>query len=182
MNSSSPLERAMCCSLPAAPWRARLSTSSSATAGPPLMSSACPPNGTTPRSSSFPRCAKNPCAARPIQVHFCPLRRLRHRRPARQMLEEEGVERIDGPHCYAFFSGNPEFAAIADDEFTAFYLTDYLARHFDKLIWAGLGLNRHRNCSRPISETIRRSSTWPRRAMNNCGKRQAGRGAAGARL
>ena len=59
------------------------------------------------------------------------------------MLEEEGVERIDGPHCYAFFSGNPEFAAKADDEFTAFYLTDYLARHFDKLIWAGLGLDRH---------------------------------------
>jgi hypothetical protein len=60
-----------------------------------------------------------------------------------KMLEEEGVERIDGPHCYAFYSGNPEFAAKADDEFTAFYLTDYLARHFDKLIWAGLGLNRH---------------------------------------
>jgi hypothetical protein len=60
-----------------------------------------------------------------------------------KMLEEEGVERIDGPHCYAFFSGNPGFAAKADDEFTAFYLTDYLARHFDKLIWAGLGLNRH---------------------------------------
>jgi hypothetical protein len=60
-----------------------------------------------------------------------------------KMLEEEGVERIDGPHCYAFFSGNPEFAAKADNEFTAFYLTDYLARHFDKLIWAGLGLDRH---------------------------------------
>jgi hypothetical protein len=60
-----------------------------------------------------------------------------------KMLKEEEVERIDGPHCYAFFSGNPEFAGRADDEFTAFYLTDYLARHFDKLIWAGLGLNRH---------------------------------------
>ena len=60
-----------------------------------------------------------------------------------KLLEEEGVERIDGPHCYAFFSGNQEFAARADTEFTAFYLTDYLARHFDKLIWAGLGLDRH---------------------------------------
>jgi Protein of unknown function (DUF1638) len=57
-----------------------------------------------------------------------------------KMLDEEGVERIGGPHCYAFFSGNPEFAKIAGDEITAFYLTDYLARHFDKLIWAGLGL------------------------------------------
>ena len=60
-----------------------------------------------------------------------------------RLLAEEGVERIEGPHCYAFFSGNEDFAARADDEFTAFYLTDYLARHFDKLIWAGLGLDRH---------------------------------------
>jgi Protein of unknown function (DUF1638) len=59
------------------------------------------------------------------------------------MLAEEGVERIDGPHCYAFFSGNARFEARSETEFDAFYLTDYLARHFDKLIWAGLGLNRH---------------------------------------
>ena len=60
-----------------------------------------------------------------------------------RMLEEEGVERIDGPHCYAFFSGNEAFAAKADEDVTAFFLTDYLAKHFDKLIWAGLGLDRH---------------------------------------
>lgn len=60
-----------------------------------------------------------------------------------KMLVAEGVERIDGPHCYAFFSGNAAFAAKAADEIAAFYLTDYLARHFDKLIWQGLGLERH---------------------------------------
>jgi Protein of unknown function (DUF1638) len=59
------------------------------------------------------------------------------------MLAEEGVERIDGPHCYAFYSGNDAFAKTSENEFTAFYLTDYLARHFDKLIWEGLGLDRH---------------------------------------
>ena len=59
------------------------------------------------------------------------------------MLAEEGVERIEGPHCYAFYSGNDAFAKTAENEFTAFYLTDYLARHFDKLIWEGLGLDRH---------------------------------------
>jgi hypothetical protein len=59
------------------------------------------------------------------------------------MLAEEGVERIAGPHCYAFYSGSAAFAARAEEEFDAFYLTDYLARHFDKLIWAGLGLDRH---------------------------------------
>lgn len=59
------------------------------------------------------------------------------------MLAEEGVERIPGPHCYAFYSGNAVFAARADEDTTAFFLTDYLARHFDKLVWAGLGLDRH---------------------------------------
>jgi hypothetical protein len=60
-----------------------------------------------------------------------------------RMLEEEGVGRIDGPHCYAFYSGNENFARTSDDDVTAFFLTDYLARHFDKLIWEGLGLKDH---------------------------------------
>ncbi len=108
------------------------------------MCSACRRNGTTPRNSLFPPCAKKSVPARDkyksifVLYGDCGTGGLLDK-----MLEEEGVERIDGPHCYAFFSGNPEFAAKADDEFTAFYLTDYLARHFDKLIWAGLGLNRH---------------------------------------
>lgn len=59
------------------------------------------------------------------------------------MLAAEGVERIEGPHCYAFFSGNAAFARHADGDVTAFFLTDYLARHFDRLVWAGLGLDRH---------------------------------------
>lgn len=60
-----------------------------------------------------------------------------------RLLQQEGIERIDGPHCYAFFSGNEEFARHADGDVTAFFLTDYLARHFDRLIWRGLGLDRH---------------------------------------
>ena len=59
------------------------------------------------------------------------------------MLVEEGVERISGPHCYAFYTGNTLFEAKAEADMTSFYLTDYLARHFDKLIWQGLGLDKH---------------------------------------
>jgi len=59
------------------------------------------------------------------------------------LLAEEGVERIDGPHCYAFFSGNAEFKTHGEKDVTSFFLTDYLARHFDKLVWAGLGLDAH---------------------------------------
>lgn len=57
---------------------------------------------------------------------------------------QEGVERIDGPHCYSFFDGNEAFAERADaGEITAFYLTDFLARQFNTLIWKGMGLDRH---------------------------------------
>jgi len=57
---------------------------------------------------------------------------------------EEGVERIAGPHCYSFFDGNAAFAERAEaGEITAFYLTDFLARQFDTLIWKGMGLDRH---------------------------------------
>ncbi|MCY4049310.1 MAG: DUF1638 domain-containing protein [Hyphomicrobiales bacterium] len=59
------------------------------------------------------------------------------------VLAEEGVERIEGPHCYSFFSGNEAFAANADEDVTSFFLTDFLARHFDKLIWEGLKLHKH---------------------------------------
>lgn len=57
--------------------------------------------------------------------------------------EELGVEMIKGPHCYSFFEGNQTFADRGDDETTAFYLTDFLARQFDAFVWKPLGLDRH---------------------------------------
>ena len=60
-----------------------------------------------------------------------------------RVLEEEGVERIEGPHCYAFFSGLEAFDAMAEQELGTFYLTDYLVRHFERLIIQGLGIDRH---------------------------------------
>lgn len=56
---------------------------------------------------------------------------------------EEGVERIPGPHCYAFYSGNKAFEAASDDDMTSFYLTDFLVRQFDTLVIKTLGLDRH---------------------------------------
>jgi hypothetical protein len=60
-----------------------------------------------------------------------------------RVIEEEGAERIDGPHCYAFYSGVTDFNRQADDDPTCFYLTDYLVRHFDRLIIQGMGIDRH---------------------------------------
>ncbi|MDZ4310649.1 MAG: DUF1638 domain-containing protein [Cypionkella sp.] len=53
-----------------------------------------------------------------------------------------GVEMIEGPHCYSFFEGNAVFAAHPD-EFTAFYLTDFLVRQFDAFVWRPMGLDKH---------------------------------------
>ncbi|MEO1676954.1 MAG: DUF1638 domain-containing protein [Pseudomonadota bacterium] len=54
-----------------------------------------------------------------------------------------GVEMIEGPHCYSFFTGAAAYSARADEEITAFYLTDFLARQFDAFVWRPLGLDRH---------------------------------------
>ncbi len=56
---------------------------------------------------------------------------------------ELGVEMVEGPHCYSFFEGNAAFAARAEDEITAFYLTDFLVRQFDAFVWRPMGLDRH---------------------------------------
>ncbi|WP_135450203.1 DUF1638 domain-containing protein [Tabrizicola caldifontis] len=54
-----------------------------------------------------------------------------------------GVGMVEGPHCYAFFEGNAAFAARAETEFDAFYLTDFLVRQFDAFVWKPMGLDRH---------------------------------------
>lgn len=55
----------------------------------------------------------------------------------------ENVERIAGPHCFSFFAGNDDFARRWDDDFTSFFLTDFLARQFDAFVVGPLGLDRH---------------------------------------
>ena len=58
------------------------------------------------------------------------------------VLAEERVERIAGPHCYAFFAGEAAFDAMMDEAPGTFFLTDFLARHFQRLVIEGLGLDR----------------------------------------
>ena len=60
-----------------------------------------------------------------------------------RVLEEEGVARIPGAHCYQFYAGTPLFESLAEAEPGTFYLTDFLTRHFDRVIWKGLGMDRH---------------------------------------
>jgi hypothetical protein len=58
------------------------------------------------------------------------------------VLAEEGVERIEGAHCYAFYGGLEQFDHWMEEEPGTFFLTDYLVRHFERLVWKGLGLDR----------------------------------------
>jgi hypothetical protein len=59
------------------------------------------------------------------------------------VLEEAGVERIPGAHCYEFLAGARTFDELCEAEPGTFYLTDFLLRHFDRLVIRGLGLDKH---------------------------------------
>jgi hypothetical protein len=59
------------------------------------------------------------------------------------MLATENVERLPGAHCYEAFATAGVFAQLTDAEPGTFYLTDFLLRHFERLVTRGLGLDRH---------------------------------------
>ena len=56
---------------------------------------------------------------------------------------DRSITRLPGAHCYEFFAGAERFARLHDAEPGTFYLTDFLARHFDRLVWQALGLDEH---------------------------------------
>jgi len=59
------------------------------------------------------------------------------------VLKAEGIERLPGAHCYQFFATSAAFESLCDEEPGTFYLTDFLVRHFDRLVIAGLGIDVH---------------------------------------
>lgn len=73
-----------------------------------------------------------------------------------RVCEQEGVERLPGAHCYELFAGRDTFAALHDEEPGTFYLTDYLAKHFDRLVIQGLGIDRHPELARAYFGNYRR--------------------------
>lgn len=60
-----------------------------------------------------------------------------------KICSEEGITRLSGPHCYAFFTGTEKFVAECETEFTAFYLTDLITRQFEAFVIEPLKLDRH---------------------------------------
>jgi hypothetical protein len=60
-----------------------------------------------------------------------------------KVLEKHGVERMPGPHCFAFYQGMDAFAKIGEDDMMSFYMTDFLCRQFEAFFIKPLGLDRH---------------------------------------
>ncbi len=60
-----------------------------------------------------------------------------------RVLAEFDIERLPGAHCYEFFAGETAFAELGEAEPGTYYLTDFLTRHFDRLVKKGLGLDKH---------------------------------------
>jgi hypothetical protein len=49
----------------------------------------------------------------------------------------DDLPRLAGPDCYGIFGG------FEQHETGVYYLTDFLVRSFDRVVWRGLGLDRH---------------------------------------
>jgi len=47
----------------------------------------------------------------------------------------DGYRRLEGAHCYEVYG--------AEHEPATYFLTDFLVRSFDRVVWRGLGLDRH---------------------------------------
>jgi hypothetical protein len=73
-----------------------------------------------------------------------------------RVLAAEGVERLPGAHCYEFFATSAEFMAMHDAEPGTFYLTDFLVRHYERLVEVGLGMDRHPELAREYFRHYRR--------------------------
>ena len=58
-------------------------------------------------------------------------------------LKAEKVDRIPGPHCYEMFMGPSVSGAEMERELGTFFLTDYMVRHFERIVMQGMGLRKH---------------------------------------
>lgn len=60
-----------------------------------------------------------------------------------KVLARHDVERVAGPHCFAFYQTNAIFDVVGEGDMTSFYMTDFLCRQFDAFFLKPLGLDRH---------------------------------------
>jgi hypothetical protein len=60
-----------------------------------------------------------------------------------KVLERHEASRLPHAHCYEFYATTPRFNTITDAEIGSYFVTDFLVRHFDRIVWEGCGLDTH---------------------------------------
>jgi hypothetical protein len=89
-----------------------------------------------------------------------------------EVCTRRAVVRLPGDHCYDVYAGRDEIARLTDAEPGTYFLTDFLAAGFDRLVWQELGLDRHpellddyfRHYSRVVWLATRRTADLERAA------------------
>ena len=73
-----------------------------------------------------------------------------------KIVKNYGIQRLKGAHCYEFFSGSNLFRDINSKEIGTFYLTDFLVKHFDRLVIDGLGISKHPHLKKEYFKNYKR--------------------------
>ena len=60
-----------------------------------------------------------------------------------RVAQQFNAQRLPGAHCYEFYATSPVFEVLAEAEPGTFYLTDFLVRHFDRLVIEEMKLDAH---------------------------------------
>jgi hypothetical protein len=109
-----------------------------------------------------------------FETHLHRLCRLRHRRRARQGLRETMASSASrAPTAFPSISATPPSRAEGDAMITTFFITDFLARHFETFLMRPLGSTAFLNCATPISAITNGRSIWPRQMMQSLTQRRA---------
>ena len=62
-----------------------------------------------------------------------------------KVISDHNLSMLTGAHCYETFIGKEVFEDLMEEELGTFFLTDFLVKHFDRLVYKGLGLDKHKD-------------------------------------
>jgi hypothetical protein len=60
-----------------------------------------------------------------------------------EVCDRRGLTRLPGQHCYDVYAGADAIATLSAQEPGTYFLTDFLAAGFERLVWRELGLDRY---------------------------------------
>ena len=73
-----------------------------------------------------------------------------------------------GAHCYGFLAGNAAWDAMQEEEVGTYYLTDFLARHFESIVVRPFKLDVHPELVPMMFGNYTRLITSRRRTTRRC--------------